>query len=159
MSVQILSGQTHRASGHITPTLEVGTEKVQRGPVCAPAHVCLSPHGVRTPLPTPPPRVHAVYGHVCPVPTPFSTACLPLPIGAAATRLHSWCASLSPLWVSISCSARVSPWLWMPGRVSSFSWVQRGLSIPMPQGGCLPSHPVAGVTPPLPVWVSFCPHK
>lgn len=36
---------------------------------------------------------------------------------------------------------------------------QRGLSIPMPQGGCLPSHPAAGVTPPPPVWVSFCPHK
>lgn len=69
---------------------------------------CL-PSGVRTPLPTPPPHVHAVYGHVCPVPTPFSAACLPLPIGGAATCLPLLvCVCPSPLWASVSCSAHLS---------------------------------------------------
>ena len=121
------------------------TEKVQvssvcmvREAVCAPAHVCLSPSGVRTRLPTTPLHVHAVCGHVCPVPTPFSVACLPLPVGGAATCLPLLvCVCSSPRSGCPSPAVHVSPGLWMPGRASSFSWVRRGLSVPMPQCGCL----------------------
>ena len=41
MSVQILSGQTHGASGHITPTLEVGTDREGAEEACVCPCSCL----------------------------------------------------------------------------------------------------------------------